>query len=143
METKKVNFNDLGFQIQVTVEMIRFNLESLWHNRSVICGIKNPLKEQKQLELAFQLCKNHTFDDTQGMIDFLKKHKRHNYGSVGVQADSFQRDLDLVKSLITDLENNYLEFKHKIINLWEEMGKNRELSYEQFCEYLIEIEEEA
>lgn len=143
METKKVNFNDPEFQIQVTVEMIRFNLESLWHNRGVICGIKNPLKQRKQLELAFQLCKNHTFDDTQGMIDFLKKHSHHNYGSVGVQAASFQQDLDLIKSLIIDLENNYLEFKHKIINLWEEMGKNRGLSYEQFCEYLQEIEEEV
>lgn len=143
METKKVNFNDPEFQIQVTVEMIRFNLESLWHNRGVICEIKNPLKQRKQLELAFQLCKNHTFEDTQGMIDFLKKHSRHKYGSVGVQAASFQQDLDLVKSLIIDLENNYLEFKHKIINLWEEMGENRGLSYEQFCEYLQEIEEEV
>ena len=143
METTKVNFNDLGFQIQVTVEMIRYNLTSLWHNRGVICGIENPLKQRKQLELVIQLCKNHTFDDTQGMIDFLKKHSHYNYGSVGVQAASFQQDLDLVKKLITDLENNYLEFKHKIVNLWEEMGKDRGLSYEQFCEYLIEIEEEA
>ena len=143
MEAKKVNFYDLDFQIQVTVEMIRYNLESLWHNRGVICGIKNPLKQRKQLELAFQMCKNHTFDDTQGMIDFMKKHSHRNYGSVGVQAASFQRDLDLVKSLILDLENNYLEFKNKIINLWKEMGENRGLTYEQFCDYLQSLEEEA
>lgn len=143
MEAKKVNFNDPEFQIQVTIEMIRYNLESLWHNRSVICKIQNPLRQRKQLELAFQLCKNHTFEDTQGMIDFLVKHKRHNYGSIGVQASVFQRDLDMIKGLITDLENNYLEFKNKIVNLWKEMGENRRLSYEQFCDYLIEIGEEA
>jgi hypothetical protein len=142
MEIQKVDFSDLEFQIQVVVEMIKYNLTSLWHNRSVIIKIKNPLKQRKQLELAFQLCKNHTFEDTQGMIDFLKKHRHHNYGSVGVQAASFQQDLDLVKSLIPDLENNYLEFKNKIVNLWEETGKSKGLSYEQFCD-LIEIKEEA
>jgi hypothetical protein len=81
--------------------------------------------------------KEYIFVDTQKMIDRLKEMVPGSTEEI----QKYQKELDQEKSMILKLENNYLEFKEKIVNLWKE--KMSELSYEQFCDYLVKINEEA